>query len=620
MAWGFVQGAAPASTNGTGTNHDVAFGSNVTAGNRIVVVAEINENTGTGTGGALTISTASGTATLGTWRQVVQTSNLAAGSFSCLGAIWTAPVTGSGSLTVRAAGGNAANAWQIASAIIEYSGLDSTDALSAVDVSATSVWNPGTFQIQAPATNFANELVVGGYFSDGASNTITVGSGFAHLEFSGNSNISEAASEDEDSGAAGSQPTVTWTGATNADKATAVAIFKLPATVGGAAIAAINPGQTWKRQFWRGLLHPFPGAPPSATSISLATDPTSSAFTSGATGALSSAVALSGTTASSGLWKATLSASIALSGTSSSPSTLTAAPSEAVALAGTAQVVGTASSTSSEAVALSGSPSALASLTASPSEAVALAATLAARSTVAGSAGTGTPINGSASSSSAWSATLSAAVALSGGLTGSSSTTAALAAAVALSGSSASPAGLVASLLLAVALTGTSDARSTATGTATTGTGPTGPGSVQIFLSSAFPTQVAITDAFPAQAFISAAFPASVFITDIYGGSVSFFVGKAMRIANWGGTTGSPTGGFRNSSGTLYDPPSPAIRYRIANQTEVTVSGGSLTHDGTGLYSTVVTPAVDGDLMATAVSGDGAYADPQTAKIEPAPL
>jgi len=237
-AWGFGQGNAPASTNGTGTNHDVAFGGNVTNGNRIIVVAQINENTGSGTGGALTVLTASGTATLGTWRQVVQTANLAAGSFSCLGAIWTVPVQGTGSLTVRAKGGNAANTWQISSVITEYTGLDSTDALTCVDASAVSAWNPGTFQVTASSAA-SNQLIVGGYFSDGATNTITAGSGYVQRGYTGSSNISESAEEDKSS-TTGTQ-TVTFTGATNADVACAIAIFKL---AGGAAAGPPRPIQT----------------------------------------------------------------------------------------------------------------------------------------------------------------------------------------------------------------------------------------------------------------------------------------------------------------------------------------------------------------------------------------
>jgi len=138
--------------------------------------------------------------------------------------------------------------------------------------------------------------------------------------------------------------------------------------------------------------------------------------------------------------------------------------------------------------------------------------------------------------------------------------------------------------------------------------GPTGPGTVQVFLA----------DASPAQVFMADALPVRVFLTDLNGASMGNFVGKAIRIANWGGTAGNPVGGFRNSAGALYDPPSPAFRYRLASGITQVISGSGLTHDGTGLYSATLIPTIDGDLVATAVSGDGAFADPVTTKIEPA--
>lgn len=145
-----------------------------------------------------------------------------------------------------------------------------------------------------------------------------------------------------------------------------------------------------------------------------------------------------------------------------------------------------------------------------------------------------------------------------------------------------------------------------------------GPASVQVFLSTAYPALVNISDAFPAQAFVATAYSTQTFITDISGGSVANYVGKALLIRNWSGTTASPTGGFRNTAGTLYDPPSPQLIFRPPNGPRTVVSGGSLTHDGTGLYSYVYTPTADGDLMATYTSGDGAYADPVTTSISPA--
>ena len=68
------------------------------------------------------------------------------------------------------------------------------------------------------------------------------------------------------------------------------------------------------------------------------------------------------------------------------------------------------------------------------------------------------------------------------------------------------------------------------------------------------------------------------------------------------------------------DPATPSLKYRLPGASEVTVSGGGLTHDGTGLYSYSLIPTSDGDAMAVYVSNDGAYSDPLSFKIEPAPL
>src|SRR5215472_7417579 len=155
--WRYIQSATGVSS-GTGVALTVPLAT-VAAGNRIIVAAEINENTGTGTGAVLNVGTSSGSAGLGTWRPVVQTANLSpGGGFSVLGALWTVPVLAGGSLTVKASGGNVANAWQLSAAVTEYAGLSLADSLAAVDVSAVSVWDPGTFQVVSGATSVANGL------------------------------------------------------------------------------------------------------------------------------------------------------------------------------------------------------------------------------------------------------------------------------------------------------------------------------------------------------------------------------------------------------------------------------------------------------------------------------
>ena len=101
---------------------------------------------------------------------------------------------------------------------------------------------------------------------------------------------------------------------------------------------------------------------------------------------------------------------------------------------------------------------------------------------------------------------------------------------------------------------------------------------------------------------------------------MSFYVGKAIRLANWSGALASPVGGYRNSSGALYDPPAPTLKYQLPGAPKVSVTTPTLVKDAVGLYSLVVTPTQDGDASATFTSGDGAYADVATFKIEPTRL
>lgn len=99
-----------------------------------------------------------------------------------------------------------------------------------------------------------------------------------------------------------------------------------------------------------------------------------------------------------------------------------------------------------------------------------------------------------------------------------------------------------------------------------------------------------------------------------------YFVGEAIRLSNWTGPLATPTGGYLNQSGALYDPATPSLSYLLPGSAAVTtVSGGSLTKDGTGLYHLVVTPTKDGVIFGAWKSNDGAY---QTFSIDvqPAPL
>src|ERR1700737_387098 len=101
---------------------------------------------------------------------------------------------------------------------------------------------------------------------------------------------------------------------------------------------------------------------------------------------------------------------------------------------------------------------------------------------------------------------------------------------------------------------------------------------------------------------------------------MAFYVGKSCRIANWAGALANPSGGFRDVNGLLYDPSVPSCKYRLPGGTTQTVSGGSLTKDGVGLYSLTITPNTAGDAIALYSSSDGALSDAVTWKIEASPL
>lgn len=174
-----------------------AFGSNVLAGNRIVLVSHNNDNTGTGTGGVTTLSN-SGTASIGTWNKITQGVNTVAGGFSEVSTTWTAKVISSGTLTPITTASHATS--QLSFVAREYSGLHTADDLTCVDISAVAK----AASVNGGVTGGANELVVVGGTDDGVSGTPTVAAGYGHFIFSGASSACEAGMEDKDSGAAGS--------------------------------------------------------------------------------------------------------------------------------------------------------------------------------------------------------------------------------------------------------------------------------------------------------------------------------------------------------------------------------------------------------------------------------
>jgi hypothetical protein len=98
-----------------------------------------------------------------------------------------------------------------------------------------------------------------------------------------------------------------------------------------------------------------------------------------------------------------------------------------------------------------------------------------------------------------------------------------------------------------------------------------------------------------------------------------YFTTQAIRLSNWTGPLATPTGGYLNQAGALYDPATPTLRYRLPGSTVTSVSGAGLVRDGIGLYHLNVTPVSDGVIYGAWLSNDGAY-QPFTVDVQPAPI
>lgn len=206
--WGDVQGGtAGPNANAQPSGISFAFGSDVTAGNRIEAKVGLNEQTGPG---QITLS-GSGTAQMGQWIRITE-AHITVSGYDCVAESWTAVVLASGSLTVTAVGANASQQWQMSMCCRERSGLSTADDITCVDTAVISVWDASPFQVSSPASVSANGLASVGYFDVGSSHTITAGTGFTLRDFSGSSGTCETALEDVGFGPAGSVVTGQWNG------------------------------------------------------------------------------------------------------------------------------------------------------------------------------------------------------------------------------------------------------------------------------------------------------------------------------------------------------------------------------------------------------------------------
>lgn len=98
-----------------------------------------------------------------------------------------------------------------------------------------------------------------------------------------------------------------------------------------------------------------------------------------------------------------------------------------------------------------------------------------------------------------------------------------------------------------------------------------------------------------------------------------YYPGKAILLSNYSGPTTSPTGGYRNLAGALYDPTTVTLKYRLPGAAVTSVTTPTLVKDAVGLYHLVVIPASDGVIVGAWLSSDGAY-QPFTVDVQPPPI
>lgn len=201
----------------------VAFGSNVTAGNLIVVTATKFEGGNTFTSAFVTLS--AGTATVGT---VTMDCNHVSGSLQV--AVWSMPVTGTGSATINLDQPSGSSSKILG--IAEFSGTDvSGTRVNDCEVGAGTSTTPATASATGPA------LWVGALATDtSGAVTHTVGSGYSeiHEEEAGNLQMTGSHEYQISTGS----DTADWTLGTSSAWAATVAVYK---EAGGGGATCNNP-------------------------------------------------------------------------------------------------------------------------------------------------------------------------------------------------------------------------------------------------------------------------------------------------------------------------------------------------------------------------------------------
>jgi len=181
-----VQGNQGAVINNATGPISLAFGSNVTNGNLVIVSVSVYNSSNTTSYPLLVgyISQSAGTATVGTWTLDVNSTESDGGEY-INGGIYSVPVTATGSMTV-AVNGVSTYLYYVIS-ISEYSGLDVS--ASRVDTTQTGIATSGNSPVTATFSTSGVTLIKGCLCVDnnGVTNTLTKGSAYTLVYSNGQS-------------------------------------------------------------------------------------------------------------------------------------------------------------------------------------------------------------------------------------------------------------------------------------------------------------------------------------------------------------------------------------------------------------------------------------------------
>lgn len=209
-------------TTDNSTSVSKASGSNVTAGN-LVIVAAIKYSPGSNDPFVVgDVSQSAGTATLGEWTKDVDIIREYTTGEYVAAALFSAPVTGSGSCTVTVGGAVAGSYWALG--IAERSGLD----VSATRVEST---NTGGAESGAPATGTATSaagaLFVGAVATvDTSAATHTPGADYTQIYEEEDGSLHMMGSVEDRIVTGGTTDAADWQAPTTLEWAAVVAVYK----------------------------------------------------------------------------------------------------------------------------------------------------------------------------------------------------------------------------------------------------------------------------------------------------------------------------------------------------------------------------------------------------------